>query len=297
MRRDETAEGGAAPDCAADYRAGDSGARRAASRASGIGDAGGRDRYAPGRVLRADGGPDQVLGADGGGGSATGDAAEASAGSAPPKTAASNRAIPLPQVVVSALAAHLAAFPAGPDGLVFTLAGKPIGRSAFGHKWRAAVEAAKLPAGTGFHALRHYYASLLIRHGESVKTVQSRLGHASATETLDTYSHLWPDSDGPVTRLTRYSGLRRTGCGLPAKSPGKHAGQWLGADELACKPDSVPRRRGVSNGGAAATIHLDTPLPGASSGLPAGLGEQPSNTCAAASCGAVFLTLLRVGFA
>ena len=52
-----------------------------------------------------------------------------------------------------------------------------------------------MPAGTGFHSLRHYYASLLIRHVESVKTVQARLGHASATETLDTYSHLWPDSD------------------------------------------------------------------------------------------------------
>jgi hypothetical protein len=25
--------------------------------------------------------------------------------------------------------------------------------------------------------------------------VQSRLGHASAAETLDTYSHLWPDSE------------------------------------------------------------------------------------------------------
>ena len=35
----------------------------------------------------------------------------------------------------------------------------------------------------------------MIRHGESVKTVQSRLGHASAVEMLDTYSHLWPDSD------------------------------------------------------------------------------------------------------
>ena len=42
----------------------------------------------------------------------------------PPKTAASNRTIPLPQVVVDALAAHLAAFPAEPDGLVFTLAGQ-----------------------------------------------------------------------------------------------------------------------------------------------------------------------------
>jgi len=28
-----------------------------------------------------------------------------------------------------------------------------------------------------------------------VKVVQARLGHASAAETLDVYSHLWPDSD------------------------------------------------------------------------------------------------------
>jgi hypothetical protein len=35
-----------------------------------------------------------------------------------------------------------------------------------------------------------------IRHGgESVKVVQSRLGHANAAETLDTYSYLRPDSD------------------------------------------------------------------------------------------------------
>jgi hypothetical protein len=66
----------------------------------------------------------------------------------------------------------------------------------------------------------------------------------------------------------------------------KYAGHSRGAGELACKPDSVPRRRGLGNGGAAATIHLDTPLPGASSGLPADSGEQPSNACAAAlSCG------------
>jgi hypothetical protein len=50
------------------------------------------------------------------------------------------------------------------------------------------------------------------------------------------------------------------------------------------------------HGGEAATIHLDTPLPGASSGLPAGSGEQPSNACATA-LGAAFLALLRVGFA
>ncbi len=28
-----------------------------------------------------------------------------------------------------------------------------------------------------------------------VKTVQSNLGHKNSRETLDTYGHLWPDSD------------------------------------------------------------------------------------------------------
>lgn len=113
----------------------------------------------------------------------------------PPKTQASNRVIPMPQVVVDALASHLAARPADGDGLIFTLEGQPITRQRFGHLWRPIARGAGLPGGTGLHACRHYYASLLIRHGESVKTVQARLGHASAVETLDTYSHLWPDSD------------------------------------------------------------------------------------------------------
>ena len=66
---------------------------------------------------------------------------------APPKTQASVRTIPLPHVVVEALAAHLRAFPAGPDGYVFTLEGEPITRQAFGHMWRPAAKAAGLPHG------------------------------------------------------------------------------------------------------------------------------------------------------
>jgi integrase len=31
--------------------------------------------------------------------------------------------------------------------------------------------------------------------GADVKVVQARLRHASAKTTLDTYGHLWPDSD------------------------------------------------------------------------------------------------------
>lgn len=118
----------------------------------------------------------------------------------PPKTKASIRTIPLPQVVVDALAEHLSKYPvqtAGDfAGLIFTREdGEPWTRQRFGHVWRPVVRKVGLTAGTGLHAMRHYYASLLIRHGESVKTVQARLGHASASETLDTYSHLWPDSD------------------------------------------------------------------------------------------------------
>lgn len=112
----------------------------------------------------------------------------------PTKTQASNRTIPLPQVVVDALAEHVATFPLGRDGLVFTLDGEPITRQLFGHVWRPAARVAGIPQGKGVHLLRHYYASLLIRYGESIKTVQARLGHATAAETLDTYSHLWPDS-------------------------------------------------------------------------------------------------------
>lgn len=114
----------------------------------------------------------------------------------PPKTAASVRTIPLPKVVVDALAAHVAEYGTGPDGLLFQLDSLPIRRTSFFERiWRPALRGAELPITTRFHDLRHYYASLLIRHGESVKTVQVRMGHSSAMETLDTYSHLWPDSD------------------------------------------------------------------------------------------------------
>lgn len=52
-----------------------------------------------------------------------------------------------------------------------------------------------LPAEFRFHGLRHDFASLLIAAGLHVKVVQARLRHASAMTTLNTYGHLWPDSD------------------------------------------------------------------------------------------------------
>ena len=52
-----------------------------------------------------------------------------------------------------------------------------------------------LPARFRYHDLRHYYASALIAAGADVKVVQARLRHASATTTLNTYAHLWPDTE------------------------------------------------------------------------------------------------------
>ena len=43
------------------------------------------------------------------------------------------------------------------------------------------------------HDLRHTAASLAIKAGADVLIVQRMLGHANATETLNTYSHLFPD--------------------------------------------------------------------------------------------------------
>ena len=47
-----------------------------------------------------------------------------------------------------------------------------------------------------FHDLRHTYASMLINQGENLKYVQSQLGHASITTTVDRYGHLMPDAHG-----------------------------------------------------------------------------------------------------
>lgn len=45
---------------------------------------------------------------------------------------------------------------------------------------------------TRFHDLRHTYATLAIKGGDDIKTVQENLGHATAAFTLDVYGHVTP---------------------------------------------------------------------------------------------------------
>lgn len=65
--------------------------------------------------------------------------------------------------------------------------------------WAPAMRAAGLAdSGATIHSLRHTYASLAIKAGADVKTLQAQLGHASAMMTLDTYAALWPENLGTV---------------------------------------------------------------------------------------------------
>jgi integrase len=113
------------------------------------------------------------------------------------------RTIPLGSGVLDELAAHLATYAPDPDGLVFTTVFRAkVSHAKWSEVWRAAASQCGIPLGDGYHLLRHFYASTLIAAGCSVKEVQERLGHASASMTLDTYSHLWPSSEERTREVT-----------------------------------------------------------------------------------------------
>lgn len=97
------------------------------------------------------------------------------------------------------LAEHLRRWPAEGEGLVFTSReSKPINRNHFNpYTWKPALHAAGVPPtrDNGMHALRHFYASVLIDAGESVRAVADYLGHADPGFTLRVYAHLFPSSE------------------------------------------------------------------------------------------------------
>lgn len=118
------------------------------------------------------------------------------------KTPRSRRTVPLPQVVADALAAHIAAFPPGADGSIFTSSvGKVHWQEVYGSViFAKSVKLAGLPEGTTTHNPRHHYASVLPAAGESVVAVADRLGRENATLVLSTYGHSMPDTEDPTRR-------------------------------------------------------------------------------------------------
>ncbi|WP_405680752.1 tyrosine-type recombinase/integrase [Streptomyces sp. NBC_01238] len=140
---------------------------------------------------------------------------------APPKCN-NERDVPLPSSVSEALRAHMDTYEPveitlpwrKPDGpkvsarLLFTnTASGVVWRSNFNiQEWKPALSVAGLiPKAAedgkhqsarehGMHALRHFYASVLLDAGESIKAVSQYLGHTDPALTLRVYAHLMPSS-------------------------------------------------------------------------------------------------------
>jgi integrase len=111
----------------------------------------------------------------------------------PPKYG-SERVVYLPEDLVNMLAAHVEGG-VRPEGWLFVGANDgPPHQNTVGYWWRKALRDVKLD-GITLHDLRHFYASGLIAQGCDVVSVQRSLGHATATTTLNTYSHLWPTAE------------------------------------------------------------------------------------------------------
>lgn len=62
------------------------------------------------------------------------------------------------------------------------------------------LTAANLPI-IRIHDFRHSHASLLINNNINILEVAHRLGHASTTQTLQVYAHLFPNDKNKVVKL------------------------------------------------------------------------------------------------
>ena len=120
----------------------------------------------------------------------------------PPKSAAGQRTIALPDPVVSALREHRRAqlqerLAAGSEwrdlDLVFAqVNGAPIDPSADHRTWKALLSAAGVRA-VRRHDARHTAATLLLQQGVPARVAMQVLGHSQVSLTLNTYSHVVPE--------------------------------------------------------------------------------------------------------
>jgi integrase len=128
------------------------------------------------------------------------------------------RDVPLPDSVAEVIARHLERFPAvdvalpwqEPAGelvsarlIVTSRERAALNRTYFNtYLWKPALQAAglELARENGMHALRHWFASVLLDGGESIKAVSEYLGHSDSGFTLRTYTHLMPSSEARMRK-------------------------------------------------------------------------------------------------
>lgn len=122
------------------------------------------------------------------------------------------REVPLPESVLMLLASHLQALPAvavslpwdAPSGkletarlVVTSREGMALNRNYVNpNVWKPALRAAGLPTTreNGMHSGRHFYASVQLEAGTSIRALADYLGHSDPGFTLRIYTHLMPQS-------------------------------------------------------------------------------------------------------
>ncbi|GAA2689618.1 Site-specific recombinase XerD [Actinosynnema pretiosum] len=137
---------------------------------------------------------------------------------APPK-GGKERSLPLAGSVLREIDAHAEKFqpvvvtlpwkePDGPPEtarlILSTETGGALYRSDFNRlHWRPALDRAgmgRTKRQDGMHALRHFFASVLLDGGESIKALAEWLGHADPAFTMRVYTHLLPSSNDRTRR-------------------------------------------------------------------------------------------------
>ena len=118
-----------------------------------------------------------------------------------PKTVKGRRVVALDPATIEVLKAQAARQLSEQDdwdeawtdsGLVFTAEnGAALDPESVSRYWRQAVKKSMLPR-IRLHDLRHTHATLALPAGIHPKVVSERLGHATISITLDTYSHAIP---------------------------------------------------------------------------------------------------------
>jgi integrase len=72
--------------------------------------------------------------------------------------------------------------------------GRPMDANNLYHRdWKRSLRRAGVPDTFTFHTCRHTFATTLLRQNVSLKIVQHQLGHATISQTADTYSHVTPE--------------------------------------------------------------------------------------------------------
>lgn len=136
-----------------------------------------------------------------------------------PKTADSIRRIILPEYIIGLLKKHrfiqaqrrfkMGGLWKNPD-LVFTnkSGGFYLGAN-MNAKLKQVIAGTDLPQDLHLHSMRHTHASLLINSDVAARVIADRLGHSTTKTTLDTYSHVFAESEARAMQAIDMALFRR----------------------------------------------------------------------------------------